>query len=543
MSLVSKFGISDRTGTTNDPKLTVVHTAPVSLSQGTIQNINYTYDSVGNITNIADYSTSTGKIIDYTYDDLYRLTNATTSAASSTSYAHSYTYNAIGNLTTKSDIGSYTYAGTNYANPHAPTTINGVTYAYDNNGNLTEAGSNDYTWNYRDRLTQVATGTATVTYGYDHVNQRVWQRTSSSATTTYPNQFYSVTAGASSTTYIYAGNDLVAFVETGTTTSNASYVHPDHLGSTHIVTNASGTVAQAMDYYPYGNTRVDSNATNLDLKKQYIGKYFDETPTLSYLEARYYSGDKGQFLSQDPVFWQLGQIQAAESILVEPQMLNSYSYASNDPINNKDPLGLLTQTQKKQLQGIASQLRGIQAKLKSGKFTKSQLGSFQETINSARATISRIAVGGNATLSPAMQWAPPTTPGYVAPYAPNIANGLIPIRGTDADKNLALGILTAVSPLPGDEFIAVGIAGKASAELVEVNGYKFTAKYLQKLWETGRTAPGYRAEAIEKSASKIITDPEGRVGFLNYYSETAFSKVWYMTMNPVTKEVWHISPL
>ena len=90
---------ADRTGTTNDPKLTVVHSEPVESILGTIQNINYIYDNVGNVTNIADYSTSTGKIIDYTYDDLYRLTNATTSAASSTSYAHSYTYNAIGNIT------------------------------------------------------------------------------------------------------------------------------------------------------------------------------------------------------------------------------------------------------------------------------------------------------------------------------------------------------------------------------------------------------------------------------------------------------------
>ena len=337
MSLVSKFGISDRTGTTNDPKLTVVHTAPVSLSQGTIQNINYTYDAVGNITNIADYSTSTGKIIDYTYDDLYRLTNATTSAASSTSYAHSYTYNSIGNLTTKSDVGSYTYAGTNYANPHAATTINGVTYGYDNNGNLTSVGSNTYTWNYRDRLTTVATGTATVTYGYDHDNQRVWQRTSTSATTTYPNQFYSLTAGASSTAYIYAGSDLVAFVDTGTTTSVTSYVHPDHLGSTHVVTNASGTVSQAMDYYPYGNTRIDAG-TDIS-QKEYIGQYFDEVTDMSYLNARYYPNSRGQFISEDPVFWEVGQTSDGKNALMHPQSMNSYGYAGDNPITNKDPTG------------------------------------------------------------------------------------------------------------------------------------------------------------------------------------------------------------
>lgn len=33
------------------------------------------------------------------------------------------------------------------------------------------------------------------------------------------------------------------------------YIHPDHLGSTNVVTDASGTVVQTLDYYPYGTTR------------------------------------------------------------------------------------------------------------------------------------------------------------------------------------------------------------------------------------------------------------------------------------------------
>src|SRR5579862_5600395 len=122
---------------------------------------------------------------------------------------------------TSSTIVSYGYAGIGDANPAAATTINGVTYTWDNSGNLSGFGTTTYSWDYRDRLTQSANGSATSTYGYDQNNQRVWQKTTTSATTTYPNMYVSVTAGATTTDYIYlpqsAGGDLVAYFNTGTT--------------------------------------------------------------------------------------------------------------------------------------------------------------------------------------------------------------------------------------------------------------------------------------------------------------------------------------
>ena len=42
---------------------------------------------------------------------------------------------------------------------------------------------------------------------------------------------------------------LASGVATGT--PQTSYLHPDHLGSTNVVTNASGTMVQVLDYYPY----------------------------------------------------------------------------------------------------------------------------------------------------------------------------------------------------------------------------------------------------------------------------------------------------
>jgi RHS repeat-associated protein len=53
------------------------------------------------------------------------------------------------------------------------------------------------------------------------------------------------------------------------------------------------------------------------------------------LQARYYDGSKGQFLSEDPVF--LGD--PKQQVLTDPQGLNSYSYANDNPITKSDPNG------------------------------------------------------------------------------------------------------------------------------------------------------------------------------------------------------------
>jgi hypothetical protein len=59
---------------------------------------------------------------------------------------------------------TFSYAGTSYANPHAPTSIGATTYSYDNNGNLTTARQWTYAWDYRNRLTSAGNGLATTTF-------------------------------------------------------------------------------------------------------------------------------------------------------------------------------------------------------------------------------------------------------------------------------------------------------------------------------------------------------------------------------------------
>jgi RHS repeat-associated protein len=102
-----------------------------------------------------------------------------------------------------------------------------------------------------------------------------------------------------------------------------------------VVTDENDNVAQTLDYYPYGGTRVSTNSGTNEARK-YINRFADQSG-LDYLNARYYDSSRGQFTSQDPVF--LGS--PKDQDLTNPQSLNSYSYANDNPVTNKDPDGKL----------------------------------------------------------------------------------------------------------------------------------------------------------------------------------------------------------
>ncbi len=69
----------------------------------------------------------------------------------------------------------------------------------------------------------------------------------------------------------------------------------------------------------------------------------------------------------------------------------------------------------------------------------------------------------------------------------------------------------------------------------EVNGFKFTEYYYDRLWSNGRNCPGFRAESILKGATTIVPDPQGYEGFFKYICND-----WEMIFNPTTKIVSHL---
>jgi RHS repeat-associated protein len=240
-----------------------------------------------------------------------------------------------------------------YANPDAVTQIaNGLsttTYAYDNNGNLVSSGNGTatttYTYDYANRLIALNAGGATTTYGYDAFGQRVIQ-TGTSTTTIYPFKWYSVASStgtgakyATTTSYMFNGDTLLATVDqqtasgVATGTAQTRFIHPDHLGSTNVVTDQNDNLVQTLDYYPYGGLRV-STGTSTNEQRKYIGQFRDQS-NLDYLSARYYSSAQGQFISQDPVFWG----DPKQQNLRDPQTFNTYSYSQDNPIIKSDPNG------------------------------------------------------------------------------------------------------------------------------------------------------------------------------------------------------------
>src|SRR5215472_14411646 len=189
----------------------------------------------------------------------------------------------------------YPYGGTAYADPDAVTQIaNGLsttTFSYDADGNVTQktvdGTTTTYVYDYANRLTALGVGGATTTYAYDWAGNRVSQ-TGTSTTWIYPFKWYSVASStgsgakyATTTDYVFNGDTLVATIDQETASGNATgtpathYIHPDHLGSTNVVTNASGTVEQTLDYYPYGGTRI-SGGSNVETR-QYIGLFSDQS--------------------------------------------------------------------------------------------------------------------------------------------------------------------------------------------------------------------------------------------------------------------------
>jgi RHS repeat-associated protein len=71
------------------------------------------------------------------------------------------------------------------------------------------------------------------------------------------------------------------------------YYHTDHLGSTRLVTDESGTIITHAEYYPFGES------LNEEEYYLYMGKEKDSTG-LYYYGARYYDPETGRFLTRDP---------------------------------------------------------------------------------------------------------------------------------------------------------------------------------------------------------------------------------------------------
>jgi len=103
--------------------------------------------------------------IDYTYDPLCRLTAADYSTGD---YYH-YAYDAVGNRLQQDSSVKGLQVTDNYQYDIANrlTSVNGVNYAWDANGNLLNDGANIYTYDATNRLTSFTNSTVSAAYSYN----------------------------------------------------------------------------------------------------------------------------------------------------------------------------------------------------------------------------------------------------------------------------------------------------------------------------------------------------------------------------------------
>ncbi|MBU0706325.1 LysM peptidoglycan-binding domain-containing protein [Patescibacteria group bacterium] len=121
------------------------------------------------------------------------------------------------------------------------------------------------------------------------------------------------------------------------------YFLTDHLGSVDAVLDEQGNVVERRDYLPYGSQRAAETFNGVPITDLgFTGKELDDETGLNYYGARYYDPVTGRFITMDPLLLNLDKMSQAQrnAFLSNPQNLNMYSYAQNNPIVYNDPTGL-----------------------------------------------------------------------------------------------------------------------------------------------------------------------------------------------------------
>ncbi len=204
-------------------------------------------------------------------------------------------------------------------------------FEYDAAGNLVKGLGKYYEYDAFNQLVKVRendeSGRVVEEYWYDYEGSRVkkvhYNEDGSKETFYYIGDSFVRkvnSSGTYDTNYHYLGSELVAKNEGGETL----FFHPDHLGSTSLITDESGNVVEKTTYLPFGAVFEGGS----EEERLYTGKEKDDTG-LMYYGARYYSPLLMKFTQPDTIL----------PDVYDPQQLNRYSYARNNPYKYTDPTG------------------------------------------------------------------------------------------------------------------------------------------------------------------------------------------------------------
>jgi RHS repeat-associated protein len=93
-----------------------------------------------------------------------------------------------------------------------------------------------------------------------------------------------------SQSFVYGPGGLPLEQVSGTA---ATWLHHDQIGSTRLLTDASGSVLATYTFDPYGNLTGSTGSSTTAIR--FAGQYWDSESAMYYLRARYYEPSTGQF--------------------------------------------------------------------------------------------------------------------------------------------------------------------------------------------------------------------------------------------------------
>lgn len=316
------------------------------------KQVNYVYDANNRCTSVTDWNNKVttytyltddrvskitlpnGTFTDYTYDNAGRMTGIINKKANGTiitSYA--FTMDNAGNHLTETITEPSITAGLQTI---ANETVNYGTYPFNRiqnqgstnfihntAGGITQAGTSSFTYDINDNMLTAPNSS----FSYDGAGNRR-AKTVSGVNTRYVLSILGMSqvlmetnsSNAVQNYYVYGPTGLLYRVKADNTTY--SYYHYDYRGSTTAITNEAQNVTHSYSYDPFGKvlakTEADANPF------QYVGQHGVqyESPTLTFMRARYYDPTTGRFVSEDPI-WHL----------------NLYPYTDNNPITRIDSNG------------------------------------------------------------------------------------------------------------------------------------------------------------------------------------------------------------
>ena len=193
---------------------------------------------------------------------------------------------------------------------------------WDDNGDLTDRGSDSFSGDYEDRMVEATANSVTTTFAYRGDGLRDSRAVSGCATAQFT---WDIASGLpvvldDGNQYVY-GAGLTAMKQSG----SWYYYLADGLGSTMAIVDSSGNSQKSYTYDVYGEATPSGGLAN---EFDFAGQQTDGTG-LQYLRARYYDPETGVFLSR-------------ERMAVGPNWLElSYRYAANNPVLLRDPTGLV----------------------------------------------------------------------------------------------------------------------------------------------------------------------------------------------------------